>query len=66
MLTYLVPVLEDALAEQTDVELADVIDSDNIPCNAVIQIDDVMLLDMSSQVPAVEHVSERGCPEHIP
>ncbi|XP_050664120.1 uncharacterized protein LOC126964843 isoform X3 [Leptidea sinapis] len=58
-----VPVLEDALAVQTDVELADVIDSDNIPCSAEIQIDDVMLLDTSSQVPAVsvevEHVSER-------
>ncbi|XP_050664119.1 uncharacterized protein LOC126964843 isoform X2 [Leptidea sinapis] len=35
-----VPVLEDALAVQTDVELADVIDSDNIPCSAESRVTD--------------------------
>ncbi|XP_069358821.1 uncharacterized protein [Maniola hyperantus] len=32
------PVLEAALDEQTDVELTDVIDSDNIPCSEELQI----------------------------
>ncbi|VVD05708.1 unnamed protein product [Leptidea sinapis] len=53
-----VPVLEDGLAEQIDV-----IDSDKIPCRAEIQIDDVILLDTSSQVPAC--VSKRKHYKHF-
>nr|XP_034830813.1 myb/SANT-like DNA-binding domain-containing protein 3 [Maniola hyperantus] len=63
------PVLEAALDEQTDVELTDVIDSDNIPCSEELQIGHLIFPSTPQDLPVTfesrtqslnESVAERG------